>query len=91
MSGGTLAALKYQFEYAPKQAWWWARKFKKFDEPAVVGAMIRLGNCFDLLDPENVEILKGLHAKLKDELQSRANFRQHRRVDCAVFNYFYNG
>ena len=28
-----------------------AEKFKKFERPAVVGAMIRLGNCFDLLDP----------------------------------------
>ena len=42
------------WEYAPKQAWWWSRKVKKFKEPAVVGAMIRLGNCFDLLDPTNL-------------------------------------
>ena len=35
----------YFWEYAPKQAWWWARTFKKNSKPAVVGAMIRLGNC----------------------------------------------
>lgn len=44
----------YFWEYAPKQAWWWASEFKRYPRPAVVGAMIRLGNCFDLLDPTNV-------------------------------------
>ncbi len=44
----------YFWEYAPKQAWWWAREFKRYPRPAVVGAMIRLGNCLDLLDPGNV-------------------------------------
>src|SRR5205823_6250222 len=49
----------YFWEYAPKQAWWWARQFKRYQEPAVIGAIIRLGNCFDLLDPVNVKNLKG--------------------------------
>jgi hypothetical protein len=52
----------YFWEYAPKQAWWWARRFKKHDRPAVIGAMIRLGNCFDLLDPANVKIRLFLEA-----------------------------
>jgi len=83
----------YFWEYAPKQAWWWAKTHKNYPEPAVVGAVIRLGNCFDLLDPVNVAALK----KLKDEmvkdfglagLAVPKNVRQ-KRLDCAVFNYVY--
>src|SRR5262245_22514610 len=48
----------YFWEYGPKQAWWWARKIRRIRDPAVVGAMIRLGNCFDLLDSRNVEVLR---------------------------------
>jgi hypothetical protein len=48
----------YFWEYAPKQAWWWAGQFKKKRQPAVVGAVIRLGHCLDLLDPVNVATLK---------------------------------
>src|SRR5262245_41533612 len=48
----------YFWEYAPKQAWWWARDHRRKPRPAVIGAMIRLGNCLDLLDPENVRWLK---------------------------------
>ena len=28
--------------------------------------MIRLGNCFDLLDPKNVQLLKGVHDGMVD-------------------------
>jgi hypothetical protein len=84
----------YFWEYAPKQAWWWARKFKRFASPAVVGAIIRLGNCFDLLDPRNVKILRGFHDDLIARLERRGvepprNYRHHRYLDCAVFNDFY--
>jgi hypothetical protein len=48
----------YFWEYAPKQAWWWAKEVRKHTEPAVVGAMVRLGNCLDLLDPANVQWLR---------------------------------
>lgn len=84
----------YLWEYAPKQAWWWATKFKGFEKPAVVGAMVRLGNCFDLLDPLNVQSLKVLHAammkqwhKAKAEIPENGN--QHKNLDCAIFNHFY--
>jgi len=84
----------YFWEYAPKQAWWWARKFKNFDKPAVVGAMIRLGNCLDLLDPENVQSLKGLHAAMMKKWQQTGavipqNGNQHKNLDCAILNHFY--
>jgi hypothetical protein len=84
----------YFWEYAPKQAWWWARKFKKFARPAVVGAISRLGNCFDLLDPKNVKILKDYHDSLVAQVQAAGgdlphNRRHHRYRDCTVFNAFY--
>jgi len=84
----------YFWEYAPKQAWWWARKFKKHAHPAVVGAMIRLGNCFDLLDPKNVAALKAVHQSLTakmevDGLEVPANERHHHNLDRAVFNFLY--
>ncbi len=84
----------YFWEYAPKQAWWWATKFKKFDRPAVVGAMIRLGNCFDLLDPANVQSLKALHAAMmkkwrQTDAEIPENGNQHKNLDCAIFNHYY--
>jgi hypothetical protein len=84
----------YFWEYAPQQAWWWARAFKKHTNPAVVGAILRLGNCFDLLDPVNVKDLQEFH----DEMLARfaaagaeapKNVRHHRNLDCLVFNQFY--
>ena len=55
----------YFWEYAPRQAWLWAdqrRRRKRWSgEIAVVASMIRLGSCFDLLDPENVKTLGVLH------------------------------
>jgi hypothetical protein len=84
----------YFWEYAPKQAWWWAEKFKKIGEPAVIGAMIRLGNCLDLLDPENLKLLREMHDvmmvgwKTTGE-QAPRNGNQHKNLDCAVFNDLY--
>ena len=84
----------YFWEYAPKQAWWWSTKFKSKKHPAVVGAIIRLGNCLDLLDPLNVATLKRFHddtlAKwraAKAEIPRNGN--QHKNLDCALFNLFY--
>jgi hypothetical protein len=88
----------YFWEYGPKQAWWWAelrRRHRKWEEPtAVVASMIRLGFCFDLLDPDNARDLKSFH---DDLVQSRAaaglgplaNQRRHKFLDKAVFEYAY--
>jgi hypothetical protein len=85
----------YFWEYAPRQAWWWARDFKGHPRPAVVGAMIRLGNCFDLLDPVNVQSLKALHDVMirkwrRTGVEIPQNGNQHKNLDCAVFNYLYD-
>jgi hypothetical protein len=72
----------YFWEHAFQQAW-------------VVGAVIRLGRCFDLLDTGNVAILRGVHDRMIADMQAAnleipVNVRSHRSLDCAVFNYLYS-
>jgi hypothetical protein len=81
----------YFWEYAPQQAWWWAKR--RYDsDAAVVGALVRLGSCIDLVDPSNAELLRSAHDELisllkPERLQQNANTHKYR--DCAVFNYLY--
>jgi hypothetical protein len=84
----------YFWEYAPKQAWWWSTKFKRNAQPAVVGAIIRLGHCLDLLDPLNVASLKKFHDETLHKwkaakVKAPQNGNQHKKLDCAIFNLFY--
>ncbi len=83
----------YFWEHAPKQALAWARqRYAKGAKIAVVGAMIRLGRCFDLLEPSNVEVLRGFgedHDRAARDagssVRQNANARKFR--DCSVFEY----
>jgi hypothetical protein len=84
----------YFWEHAFKQAWWWARRNDRHPHPAVVGAVIRLGRCFDLVDPGNVPIFQEYHEALVAEharagVQPPTNIITDRRLDCAIFNYLY--
>lgn len=100
----------YFWEYAPEQALNFARLRQKrlkqkqnptaedarrANEPlAVVASMIRLGFCFDLLEPENVRYLLEIFAEYKEtmdlaEAPLPKNTRKYRRLDCAVFEYAY--
>lgn len=88
----------YFWEYAPKQAWAWAeqrRRSQKWDEEvAVLASMIRLGNCFDLLDPDNLEVLSGFHREFRmseKELGAtpKENHNKAKHLDCAVFQFAY--
>lgn len=86
----------YFWEYAPQQAYWWAERRQKrqnWNEPiAILAAMIRLGFCFDLLDPYNVKYLRQIHDQYM-ELERvagrkvRQNANNHKFLDCAVFQY----
>lgn len=84
----------YFWEYAPQQAWWWAcRRHSK--SPAVIGAMIRLGRCLDLLDPGNVPVLKQAHSVLRSDMKSAKrempkNANTHKYLDCAVFQHLFS-
>lgn len=83
----------YFWEYAPQQAWWWAdRKFKA--KAAVVGALVRLGRCVDLLDPNTAQLLVAAHQDLEHALKRagqklKSNANTHKYRDCAVFNYLF--
>jgi hypothetical protein len=88
----------YFWEYAPQQAYLWAKKrqhAKKWDdEIAVVGSMIRLGFCFDLLDPENVKNLGHLYQEYVKTLAESpdappVNVMAKKWMNCAVFNFAY--
>ena len=98
----------YFWEHAPEQALRFARirqrqyqrkqnpsaeETRRATEPlAVVACMIRLGFCFDLLDPANVDFLLKVFAdyrammSLTEEPLPR-NTRKYRRLDCGVFEY----
>jgi hypothetical protein len=46
----------YFWEHGPERAWSWARE-RHGDDAAVVGAIIQLGRCFDLLDVKFTRLL----------------------------------
>src|SRR5690606_573814 len=59
---------------------------------AILGSMIRLGFCFDLLDPYNVDELKSFHNRYVEaavaagqKVEDNANHRKF--LDCKVFQY----
>jgi hypothetical protein len=63
----------YFWEHGPQRALEWAkqqskRKGTKIKEPAVVGAIIQLGNCFDLLDIKFTQTLATRSSELISEL-----------------------
>jgi hypothetical protein len=85
----------YFWEYAPQKAWWWARR-RYGDKAAVVGALVRLGRCFDLLDPSNAAVLKTAFLDMSRALtragqRAPKNANTHKYLDCAVFNWMYAG
>ena len=85
----------YFWEYAPRQAWWWTKELRRNSRPAVVGAMIRLGNCLDLLDPANVSSLKEVYDDIIPKWRSQGipilrNVLSRRSLDRAILNWVYN-
>ncbi len=88
----------YFWEYAPQQAWNWANRLRKArgweEEIAVVGSMIRLGNCFDLLDPYNLRRLRELYKDFQNAFMVTGqtmpvNVKARKYLDCAVLQYAY--
>jgi hypothetical protein len=94
----------YFWENNEKRALEWAKKKQKagtLKNPAVIGAVIDLGYCFDLLESSNISLLKDsfqLFVKESAELnkpipknvnhpKDRGNDRVLRYLDCAVIEY----
>ncbi|MFZ2726271.1 MAG: hypothetical protein WAX77_08485 [Methylococcaceae bacterium] len=88
----------YFWEGSYERAWEWARNKKeanKIDEPAVIGAFIKLGYCLDLLDSKHIKTVKLAHNILLDESQKtgvklpeNTNYKLdisfYRHLDCTV-------
>jgi hypothetical protein len=65
---------------------------KKINTPFVLGAIIELGNCLNLLDPKSISILQNSYLILKDiciETNSilPTNKGNNRALDCAVITH----
>lgn len=89
----------YFWEYAPKQAWAWAKQRSRSqgwgEDVAVLASMIRLGNCFDLLDPDNLEMLSRYRRAYEQIERERGRIPKRNRnkskyLDCAIFQFAYS-
>lgn len=94
----------YFWEYGFDRAFRFAQdqvRRGRFKNPTVVGALIQLGNCFDLMDTKFTEelrgafdVLKALHDKVGTPLPENGGAspdRKLRRLDCAVLNLYLAG
>jgi len=86
----------YFWEGSNDRALEWARENSNVRDPAVIGAIIKLGNCIDLLDTKYTRQLKKIYETLEDEAQlleqplpvnrktDNNNFYYVRELDCRV-------
>ena len=87
----------YFWEHGPARALEWAkfmsrRKKGRVNKPAVVGALIQLGNCFDLLDVKFTRYLSGLFPRFVATFAAVGNLclknqGVFHRLDCAFINW----
>ena len=94
----------YFWEDGPTRAWRWARERaqKVGEEPAVIGAIIQLGYCFDLTDEENTRNLGIAHSQIRASYKAAGKVLPTNRgaeddqdlkgrfLDCLVVNYYLN-
>lgn len=95
----------YFWENDPKRALSWAKWFKihpqnskqQIKKPAVLGAVICLGNCLDFTEQDNLLKIKNHYAKLEKEANEQGfelpkNFGgkdlYKRELDCFVINFY---
>jgi hypothetical protein len=85
----------YFWEHAPQRALRWARENARGrQKPAVLGAYIQLGRCFDLLDEAITSLLAGTHGRLVGAFaaegrtlpENRGRGGKRRELDCLVIN-----
>jgi hypothetical protein len=94
----------YFWENNPERALLWAKDKKTagtLKNPAVIGAVIDLGRCLDLLDSSNILLLKSCYELFKSDSEkldkpipknvnhpkSKGNDKVLRFLDCAVIEY----
>lgn len=91
----------YFWEHGHDRAMQFAREQQrrgKVEHPAVVGALLHLGNCFDLMDTRCTEELGGAFAEFRESYAREGMSipkndgdtpdRLLRRLDCAVINFY---
>ncbi len=94
----------YFWESDPQRALEWAKEHRrKYPNPAVIGAVIDLGNCLDLTNREDLDLLKVVHNSYINE-QKKAGLeaaenknvpgkpdqeRLLRYLDCAVIKHLH--
>lgn len=83
----------YFWEYGPDRAYRWAAGHDGINVRAVVGAVIHLGRCFDLLDTRFTRQLRAFHRKWQWIMQSMdlevpENRGKARYLDRAVIEAF---
>lgn len=91
----------YFWEYGPQRALEWAKASKKIKKAAILGAIINLGACFDLLDTANTLLLAGLYPYYCEACEKMSvpipqnlpaggeaiGDLAKRHLDCAVINW----
>jgi hypothetical protein len=82
----------YFWEFGPDRAIAWANELKRrkrIKKPSVLGAVIQLGNCFDLLDTRCTAMLQAAHRNYVCVAPKPfpANEKFMHRLDCDVINY----
>ena len=91
----------YFWEFGSRRALDFAHfqtKFGRVKTPSVVGAVIQLGNCFDLMDTRFTAPLRAAYRIFRataersgqpiPENGGRTPDKELRRLDCAVLNYY---
>jgi hypothetical protein len=87
----------YFWEHAPTRAFRWAReRFNAAGQVgSVIGAIVQLGRCFDLLDESFTSILADRYGRLAQGFaeegrslpRNRGKVGKRRELDCLVINY----
>ena len=95
----------YFWENNPARALEWARLVQRHGKvsrthilkPFVIGAVVDVGNCLDLLEAESIRIVEESHRRLKAAFDSAGMTMPENRIvggemalrhlDCAVINY----
>ncbi|GBR75667.1 hypothetical protein NO2_0318 [Candidatus Termititenax persephonae] len=73
----------YFWEANPQRAWEWAKEHKK--NPAVIGAIISLGNCLNLLEEKPYDTVRGVFWE-GQALYPSASFREKNHIQICVRN-----
>lgn len=93
----------YFWERSPARGRRWAEammdvKNSKIRQPAVLGAVINLGHCLDLADPESADLVSCAYEQFiedceKDGVQpprNKGHESKARYLDCAVMNHLHS-